>query len=375
MHIFLTNSARKFIGEAAHCIALARGLTARGHTVTLVVRAGFELEARAREAGIAVLPLRFSGSFDPMGDWRDLRALARHLRHTRADIVHCHRGKDHWLAALARLAGAPRVPVVRTRHVVVPMRDHAANRWLLTRRTARMMAVSGKAADSLGSMRALLGDRLSVVYSAVDTARFHPGRRSEPWRARLGVAPGQPLVGLVARIQNIKGQRVFVEAAGKVARGMPSARFLAAGRGSADRLDRLRDQGREAGLHDGMFTVAGWIDDVETAIASLDVSVIASLGSEGSSRIAYEAMASGVPLVATTVGCLPEIVEHGANGLLVPPGDADALAAAILRLLREPALARRLADEALRRILADHTPERWISDILAVYERARSRAK
>ena len=146
MRIILTNSARRYIGEAAHCVALARGLGGRGHEVVLVTRAGGELQGRAREAGIRVEPLAFPEGFAPGTDWRDMRRLSRLLREHHADIVHCHRGKDHWLTAMAGFAGAPWLPMVRTRHSVVPMRNHLPNRWLLGRRTAQVIAVSNMAA-------------------------------------------------------------------------------------------------------------------------------------------------------------------------------------------------------------------------------------
>jgi glycosyltransferase involved in cell wall biosynthesis len=372
MRIILTNSARRYIGEAAHCVALARGLAGRGHEVILVARAGRELEARARDAGIRVESLIFPEGFSPGADWHDVRRLARLLRRERADLVHCHRGKDHWLTAMSVIAGAPRLPMVRTRHSVVPMRSHLPNRWLFGRRTAQVIAVSKIAGESLGPLKDALGGRFSVIHSAVDTERFSPERTSQDWRARLGVAQGQPLVGLVARLQRVKGQRVFLDAAAQVLERRPQTRFLVAGAGPPWKTDAMNQQVKALGIaHAVVFE--GFLDDVPAAIASCDIGVIASLGSEGSSRIGYETMASGVPLIATTVGCLPEIVEHEKTGLLIRPGEADDLAAAICRILGDPAFGARLADAALERTRGYHSLDRWLDDILAVYEKALSR--
>lgn len=371
VNIAILNSARKFIGEAAHCLALAEQLRARGHEAVLIVRRGFELEERAASRGLPLLPLTFNSAFHPLADGRDLLALRRFLARNRPDVLHCHRGKDHWLAVAA--SAGTGLPLVRTRHVVVPMAGHVFNRWLLARRTDSAIAVSEAAARSLGALRPLLGDRLRVILSAVDTERFSPRLRSEALRAQLGAgAPGTLLVGLVARIQRIKGQDIFLQAASEVARTRPGVRFLIAGRGAEERFARLRTRAEELGLG-GRVEFRGWLDNVEEAIASLDVGVVASLGSEGSSRITYECMASGVPVAASAVGGIPEILSDGVTGLLVPPGDVSALAGAIGRLCDEADLRARLSQAALERIHEHHTYDRWIADTVAVYEAARRR--
>ena len=370
MNILLLNSARKFIGEAAHCLALARGFSARGHRVWLGVRRGYELEQHARDEGqCTVVPFTFSGSFSPTSDARDTATLRRLIRSEAIDVVHCHRGKDHWVAAIAMLFLPHAPPLVRTRHVVVPMATHWFNRWLLIRQTRRVIAVSNQAAAGLGPMCDSLGHRLRVIYSATDTEKFHPDRRSAPWRAGMGVAENELLVGLVARLQNIKGQRQFLEAAALLASRFPAAKFLIAGRGSAERLARLREMAATAGMGE-RFIFCGWLDDIAAAIASLDVSVVASLGSEGSSRITYESMASGTALVATTVGCIPEIAAHGETALLVPPADSAALAQAIGRLLEDALLRSGLVARALDYVRSHHNTDRWLNDTMAIYEEA-----
>jgi len=374
MRVFVLNSARKYIGEAAHCVDLVRELAKRGHDALLIVRAGYEVEQRARAAGVPTVAMNFSSQFAPRQDVDDLRALLRLVKLHHPDIVHCHRGKDHWLAATARLMRASTFPpIVRTRHVVVPVAQHWANRMLFERLTAQTIGVSRAAAQSLGAIGIALGERLRVIYSAVDLETFSPSKRSQGTRERLGVGDSQQLVGLIARIQNVKGQRIFLRAARLAARLLPECRFLIAGRGSEIKFEALAQQAHELGIEQQVI-FRQWLDDLPNVLASLDVSVIASLGSEGSSRIAYESMASGVPLVATRVGCLPEIIEDRRTGLLVPPGNAEALARAIVELLNNRRLAMEIAQSALERARTFHNYDRWIAEILDVYEAARSGA-
>ena len=263
--------------------------------------------------------------------------------------------------------------MVRTRHVVVPIRPHVFNRWLFRKRTEAIIAVSQQAADSFGRLRPSLAPKLRVIYSAVDLETFDPGKRSAGFRARCGAGESQPLIGLVARIQRIKGQRQFIEAAAAVSREFPSARFLISGTGCDGKFSLLRAHAAAVGSPDNI-TFMGWLDDVSSAIASLDIGVVASLGSEGSSRITYEYMASGVPVVATRVGGIPEIISDGETGLLVDPGDVGQLADALARLLRESGLARNMREAALERARTFHNYDRWIGETVEVYEDAIRKA-
>ena len=287
MKILVMNSARKFIGEAAHCLALAAQLRLRGHEAVLGVRRGYELEARALHAGLPVLSLTMSSRFNPGSDLADLFALRRWLREGSFDLVHCHRGKDHWLAAMTPAT------LVRTRHVVVPMASHALNRWLLAKRTARVIGVSRKAAESFGAMLPSLSPKLTVIYSAVDTEHFRPARRSEEWRNDQGILPDNRLVGMIARIQNVKGQRVFLQAASRVRRALPNVRFLMAGAGTDHKLAALRNRVAEMGLSD-CVTVRGWCEDVETVIASLDCGVVAGSAGADAAAVAYDALDAAI---------------------------------------------------------------------------------
>ncbi|MCX7626311.1 MAG: glycosyltransferase family 4 protein [Candidatus Sumerlaeaceae bacterium] len=372
MRVLILNSARKFIGEAAHCLDLTRELKARGHDALLILRDGHEVQRIAHEMNLPAKALTFSSEFSLRRDCADVIKLKKIVREWKADIVHCHRGKDHWIAAFAKLLSFSQFPpIIRTRHVVVPMAQHLANKWLMSQVTCRTIAVSRAAAASLGSIGEHLGDRLRIIYSAVDCRKFSPEHRSESIRQEFGVSADDKLIGLIARIQNVKGQKVFLRAARLVNKLFPNTRFLIAGRGSALKFEAIANLAKDLGI-EHCVVVREWLPNVPAVLASLDISVVASLGSEGSSRIAYESMASGVPLVATTVGCLPEIIDNRQTGLLVPPAEPEALAGAICELLRNQALSRGLAANALQRVREFHSHDRWIKEILEVYEQALS---
>ncbi len=370
MKILIINSGRKFTGEGAHSLDLAEQLHVHGHHVLLVLRSEGNVTERARDRGLPTAALLdFAKGITPVSKLKDLTTLRKLITTEQPDIIHCHRGNDHGLAvaAIAGLRNPP--PVVRTRHRGLPVNNTISNRWLFLRATSGVLAVSENAAASFGNMRPLLQDKLSVVYSAVDTDNFHSGRRSEDWRAAHGVAEDEPLIGLIARLQRVKGQLFFLRAAAIVLQDFPKARFIVAGAGPSRKKQIMETLVAELGIADRVI-FKDWLPDVHTAVASLDVGVLASLSSEASSRVTYEYMASGVPVVATTVGCIPEIIQHGKTGCLVPPGDAESMANEIMDMLRHPEIANNMQQQALARVHRFHNRSHWAPDIVKAYERA-----
>jgi glycosyltransferase involved in cell wall biosynthesis len=368
----ILNSARKFIGEAAHCLSLSRELQARGFDTQLVVKGGCELESRLAKEGIPMQSLHFNGGFHPFLDLADFRRLRRQVLKFKPDVMHVNRGKDHWLAASVLLTITNSPVLVRTRHVVVPMREHVFNRWLFRHLTDSTIAVSQKAAESLGGLRSIREP--NIIYSAVDSRKFSPNNRNPMWRQSVGVHDDEILVGLVARLQNIKGQHVFLEAAAIAREQDPRLKFLVTGAGAPHKRQKLCRLAKKLGIADH-FILLDWIEEIEQAIASLDIGVVASLGSEGSSRVTYEYMASGVPVIATKVGVIPEIVQSQENGILVDPGDSGELAQAILALATDRELRQALARKGNETVFAKHTFDRWTGDIIEVYESAIRRRR
>jgi glycosyltransferase involved in cell wall biosynthesis len=369
--IALANSGRKWIGEIAHVAMLYEQLEALGHRPWIVCRRGFALHRHAQQAGWRCLDLTFHNRFVPWLDAADILRWARWVRQEHVDVIHCHRGKDHWLGlAVARLTGRP---LVRTRHVMVPVQRHPLNRWLYLRATDAVLSVSAAVRAGFGPWVDRLPDG-RVVLAAVDTEKFSPARRDHTWRQPAAPeSAGEPLwFGLVGRYQNIKGHAVFLEAAARVAPQCPEARFYLAGSGSESRRECLGRQAERLGLA-ARVRIAGFEPDLPRALASLDVGVIASLGSEGSSRIALEMMASGLPLVATRVGGIPELAEPVPGGTrLVGPGFPEAMASAMLAWARDPA-AREEASAAHRaRAVACHQPRDWAGRMIEVYRAVRA---
>jgi glycosyltransferase involved in cell wall biosynthesis len=298
-------------GLAHYALTLSAELSRRGHDVRFWAAQGSYAAGRARFLGLKTTELGKA--------WLTLPQRRADLRREGIELINAHTGSAHSLAAA--LAAGTRVKVVRTRGDARAPKGHALAA-ALARRTDLFIAAN----DAIGrKLRALF-----------------PKTRVETVPQGLTLPPAAPLteepvIGILGRLDPVKGHEDLIAAARLLAEDHPQARFLAAGDGA------LREPlERAASALDGRFRLLGFVPDALKFIAGCRVGVVASRGSEAVSRAALEWMSLGRPVVAARVGCLPELVEDGATGLLVPPGDPKALAAALGSLLEDPDYAARL---------------------------------
>lgn len=280
-------------------------------------------------------------------DWRLVPRLCRVIRAVRPDIVHTHA----WGTLVEGLVAARmcRVPVlVHGEHGTLQSKPYQLRlqRWAWGRAT-QVLSVSSRLADALAGTVGFPRERIAVIRNGVDLTRFSATLR-EQGRAVLGLSATDVAVGAVGRLVPVKDHALFLRAVGVVGREGLSCRAFIAGEGPLRaELSSLVDQ---LGLA-GRVTLLGHRPDVERVMAGLDVFVLSSR-SEGLSNTIQEALCSGVPVVATRVGGADELVDHGRTGLLVPPGDAEAMGRALIALVgdrdRRQAFATAAAERATR---------------------------
>jgi glycosyltransferase involved in cell wall biosynthesis len=279
----------------------------------------------------------------PLADGRALRALRRAIRESRPDIVHTHTSKAGFLGRLAaRWAGAPRILHTPHGHVFHGYFGTAATsafvvleRWA-ARFTERIITLTdAEAAQHLAAGIGRPGQFVTIP-SGVDLAALHAAAGSGPrFRDAIGAPAAAPLLGAVSRLVPIKGLHHLLAAMPEILRRLPAARLVIAGDG--EERAALEAQAAAVGMIPRVHFL-GFRTDVAAILSALDVFVLPSLN-EGLGKALVEAMALGVPVVATRVGGVPEVVEDGRQGILVPPADPAALAKAIVALLEDPARA------------------------------------
>jgi glycosyltransferase involved in cell wall biosynthesis len=281
--------------------------------------------------------------------------LRRLIRERGASIVHTHSSVDSWVGGIAAKSLGCRV--VRSRHVSIPIRS------ALVYRLADRVITTGEAVRSVVIGAGIAPERVVSISAGVDGERFHPGVSGKAVRDELGLGDA-PVVGLVANIRGSKGHNVFLEAARSVLAIAPEARFLIVGDGVG--FDEVRGRARQMGL-EGPVSLTGFRRDIPEVMAALDVLVLPSTRSEATSQVIPQALAVGTPVVGSRIGGIPEIVQDGETGRLVPPGDAAALAAAIVAMLQEPERARAMALAGQALIRAGYTLDASMARTTAVY--------
>jgi glycosyltransferase involved in cell wall biosynthesis len=296
---------------------------------------------------------------------RSLRAwwpLVRYLRRERVDILHSHMfGSSVWGAALAT---ALRVPVLVAHEQGFTFDGQRLrpflDRELVARAADALVVVSDEDERTMRKVARVPPRKLRLVRNGVVV----PAPSGNDVRAELGIHADAEVVGAIAVLRPEKALDVLVEAAALLAREFPRLRVLIAGGGPEE--TRLRSLVRDRDLG-GTVSLLGLRSDVPDVLAALDVVVLSS-DREGTPLALMEAMGAGKPIVATRVGGVPDLVEDGVHGLLVPPRDPRALADAVARLLRDPRLRSRLGDRARERQRSEFDIHVVVQRVEALYE-------
>jgi glycosyltransferase involved in cell wall biosynthesis len=340
-------------------VQLTRGLASRGHDVG-VTCIEFEgtLGRSLRNEGFRVSLVPTPGIapiFFP-------RKLGRWLRDLRPDVVHIHSGAWIKAARAASWAGVPRV--VFTLHGLEgdePWHESVLNRWA-ARTTDAIAVVSRPLVDHLAGIDQR---KIHVVPNGVDTGRFSPTPDQATCRRAVGLPVDALIVGHVARLSPVKNQRFLIDAFSRILAGRPDAFLVLVGDGPL-RQDLVQFS-HQLGAADRILFL-GERSDLPDLFRSFDVFVLPSL-LEGTSMSILEAMASGLPVVASAVGGTPDLLAPGECGVLFDSGDTDAFVLAVNELLASDRMRQDLGMKARRRAEAAFSEQGVISRYEALYER------
>ena len=358
-------------GAERHLLFLLDGLRQRGLDARLIILVERdepmrEMMEAAKARGIPVQSMPIGRDYDLPLLWR----LRRALRHIKPDIVHTHLiHADLYGCVSAKLAGVG--AVVSSRHLDDAFRYRA--RWRrVNRRLWRMIdagiAISAAMKQFALTIEAAPAPKVSVVLygmefkwlsdEAIDAARLR-------LRAELKMAADAQLLGMACRLVEQKGIPYALEAMRRIRSDFPRAHLVIAGDG--EQASELRRLASRLGIADRVHWL-GWRADAADLMAALDVFLLPSLR-EGFGLVLLEAMSRRLPIVASHVGAIPEIVIDGETGILVEPRNVDQLAKAMTRLLNDRALRKYMGLLGAARLEEHFSVERMVDGTVAVYEK------
>lgn len=350
-------------GAEIHLLNLIRHLDRDRYlpTVLCIGKNGPIGEEIAKE-GVPVkeLGLLRKGGHDP----GIVRSLREFLRKEKISLVHSHLYHANYYGRLAAFReGIPAVCTIQNTYARPKMHRRLINRWL-ARRTARIIAVSAQVRDDILRYDGVDPSKVVVIPNGVDPDKIDiPLTRAEA-RERLGIPAEYFLIGTVARLEEQKGLRYLLDAVRILREGGKKAYLLVAGSGREE--VRLREQAARDGIEDAVFFL-GARRDVAELYRAMDVFALSSLW-EGGPITLIEAMASGLPVVATPVGIVPEIVRDGVNGFIVPLREPAVLGEALWRVREDPARAEAMGREGRATVRGRYTHRHVAEKVMAIYE-------
>jgi glycosyltransferase involved in cell wall biosynthesis len=352
-------------GTETQAVELARRISTAGYHVTLgCLRAQGPLLEKLRGSDVTVCEFYPQGGIDsPAGLYQMLR-LSWFLRRERFEIVHTH---DLW----SNLIGVPAARLAGVPAIVSSRRDLAHFDWYQGKRRVwlrRVQNLSGAVVANATPIRdALIAEdgfapaKVRVIHNGLDIEKFHVPRERERLFPGAGDAKLIVLVGNMHT--DVKGHPWLIDAAKTVVQDVSSARFVLVGDG--DQRAAFEKRVATSGLEPN-FMFMGRRSDVAKILACCDIAVLPSRA-EGLSNAVLEYMAAGLPVIASRVGGNAELVQDGVTGLLVPSEDSSALAAALIKLLRDPVLARQTAENGHEFVVQNFSFERLVYAIDALY--------
>ncbi|MHB1420032.1 MAG: glycosyltransferase family 4 protein [Bacillota bacterium] len=359
-------------GMKDHVLALVRRHDSEKFNIIVGCPPSSGMQEPFRDLGVQTYPLDLPGEISPQRDFRLVQVLTAAFLELGIQIVHTHGMKAGFVGRLA--AAKARVPVVvATVHNFLYGEKlpawrkavyTAAQRWL-ARGTDHFITVSQALAGDITRREGVPAGRVTTIYNGIDLSRFQMIIDYAKKKQELGLHVNAPVIGTVSRLIPEKGVACFLRAALIVKYFMPEVQFLIVGDGP--QRHQLEEEARQLNLgHSVVFT--GFRSDVPQILPLINVFVTPSL-SEGLSIATLEAMAARRPVVASQVGGLPEIVIPGRTGLLVKPNDPEALADAVLCLMKSPRKALAYGTNAREMVEQDFRVETMVERTEGIYER------
>lgn len=350
-----TESSKGWGGQENRTLHEAIGLKKLGARVLILCQPDSRLAIRAQEKGIETRMVKMRKSFDLSAIWQIMRVI----REERVDIVNTHSGRDSILAGIAGRLSRTKPVIVRTRHLALPI----TSKFTYSVLPHKVVTVSEYVRQYLISL-GIRKDHVTAVPTGVDLSRFNPETEAGTLKHELNLDANSLVVGTIAILRFKKGHHVLLEAIPKVLEAVPNAIFVFAGDGPQHENISKIIEAKNLGRH---VLLLGLRRDIPNVLKSIDLFALPTL-EEALGTSFVEAMAMEKPVIGTRVGGVPEVIHEGKNGLLVNPSDPTDLANAIIRLLKNPGLAKSMGARGRTIATTEFTVDRMCLRMHALYQ-------
>jgi glycosyltransferase involved in cell wall biosynthesis len=378
LHLF---SDWKWTGPAEPVVNLCLALQQRGHEVTVAYRRPPIETVESMAKGVRQNVLKGIDCFhlEPIAKpyhivrlkdiISDIKSIARFIDQQRFDIVNFHNSHDHIVAGLAVKASKRRPPAIRMDHKRDSLKADPVSRWFFRRYTDGIITFSEGSKERLVRVLGFSPAQVVKVVTALDLSKFEPHKKYKDMRPVFKIPLSSPVVGIVARFQRYRRTDILLEAMAHLIKTIPEVRLLLVGHSSQMQQSVIEPMER-LGIASRVILAGYRVDDYRDILASMDIFCLLTPGSDGTARALREAMAMGKPAVVTRRGMLPELVQDGVTGLVVPE-DPKAIYHALLTLVQDERLRTAMGQAAYEMAHREFRLERQAEEVEAFYQKIR----
>ena len=367
MRIIQVLNSPNWSAASAYCVNVSAELIKLGHDVLLMTEPGNPMK-QALRLGIPCdgkLNLNSENLFEQIKCMKHFKQVFKHYQ---PDVVSAHMNKGSWMPAFVAKKSCQKAVVVRVRADIRAPNKHLGNIYINHYWNDHIVCSSELHKEVCHKNLWLSNDRMSVVYGCVDADKFNPEASDGCFRKEIGATDDDFLVCLLGRLSPVKGHEYAVKAIATLKDLPKKVKLLCVGYECERNLAWLKGEAERKGVSDRVIFV-GRREDLPSILASVDVGIITSIGSEANSRATLEYMASGKPVISTRVGVIPELIVEGETGFITEIRDTDTMADRIKYLALNPDVCKRMGIASRKRIEENFTFEKFGIQMEKVYKK------
>tara|TARA_B100000315_G_scaffold8981_1_gene8839 strand:- start:13475 stop:14572 length:1098 start_codon:yes stop_codon:yes gene_type:complete len=360
--IFHTEASLGWGGQEIRILNESMGMRDRGHKIIIITPADSSLMKKASDRRFEVISASFKRKDYPATCFKILKLI----QNKRPNFINTHSSKDSWVASFAARLSTYKPFIIRTRHLSTPVATNIFGSVIYKLLPHKIITTGEAIREQLIERNRVSPEKIMSIPTGVDLKLFDPKKSQKKIRRELCLTEKTRLVGMVSVLRSWKGHDYFIDATVTVLKKFSNVRFLIIGDGP--RKENLTKIIKEKGLSESIFML-GHREDVPEIMASLDVLAHPSYANEGVPQSIIQGMAMGIPVIASDIKSLREVVTDGETGILSPMKNSGELAKKIILLLNNKELMRKMGNNGRKFVVEKFTMEKMISSVENLYKK------